>query len=243
MVLKNWDDLPLEMKNESVKSYFNDLKSKNTTLVLKRVFDIAASATLLVLLFPLILIISLIVIVDSKGPVIFKQVRVTQYSRHFEILKFRTMLQNSGQNMPLITARNDSRITKVGHILRKTKLDEIPQLVNILKGEMTFVGTRPEVIKYVKSYTDDMMATLLLPAGVTSNASIYLRDEENILAGSSDIDNLYLSKILPLKMAYNLEHLRNISIIGDFHIIFKTLIAVIGIGKTKLSPEMIDKDN
>lgn len=233
----------MEMKNESVKSYFNDLKSKNTTLVLKRVFDIAASATLLVLLFPLILIISLIVIVDSKGPVIFKQVRVTQYSRHFEILKFRTMLQNSGQNMPLITARNDSRITKVGHILRKTKLDEIPQLVNILKGEMTFVGTRPEVIKYVKSYTDDMMATLLLPAGVTSNASIYLRDEENILAGSSDIDNLYLSKILPLKMAYNLEHLRNISIIGDFHIIFKTLIAVIGIGKTKLSPEMIDKDN
>lgn len=227
MRLKKWDDLPEKMQNDAVKKYYDSLSKKKGSLFLKRIFDMVGSILLLILLSPVFLILAVIIKLDSRGPIFFRQVRVTQYRRTFRIFKFRTMVNDADKIGSQVTTQNDSRVTKVGHFLRKYRLDEIPQLLNILIGDMSFVGTRPEVEKYVQAYTDEMMATLLLLAGVTSEASIEYKDEEKILTNINDVDKIYIEKVLPEKMTYNLKYMKNYRILKDFIIIVKTLITVI----------------
>ncbi|MBO6126567.1 MAG: sugar transferase [Clostridia bacterium] len=217
--------MPDYFKNKFVKKYYDYIILKKKSLILKRIFDILASLILIIiLLFPMI-IISFAIKINSKGRILYKQKRVTQYGKEFFILKFRTMHENSDKS-GFLTCNNDKRITKIGKILRKFRLDEFPQLINILLGDMTFVGTRPEVPKYVKKYTDEMLATLILPAGVTSISSINFRNESEYLENSSDPDKIYLEKILPEKMKYNLEYLHNFSFFLDIKIMFLTVLKV-----------------
>lgn len=225
--LRQWDELPEFMKNLEVKQYYFKLQKKEKQLKLKRVNDIVLSSFLIVLLLPVMLIIAVCIYKDSPGEILFRQKRVTQYGRIFEIYKFRTMVVNADKIGPSITGMQDNRITKVGSILRKSRLDELPQLFNVLVGDMTFVGTRPEVPCYVKKYTGKMRATLLLPAGVTSLASIKFRDEAEMLEGASDIELVYVNKILPKKMQWNLWYIRNFNILEDWGIMVKTVLAVL----------------
>lgn len=227
MLLKPWEELPSSMKNDEVKKYYDILSKNRLKLILKRLFDIVMSLFLIILLSPVLLIVSIWIKLDSEGPVFYRQERVTQYGKNFRIFKFRTMVVNADQIGSLVTTQNDSRITKVGNKIRKCRLDEIPQLFNILTGDMSFVGTRPEVRKYVDFYTDEMQATFLLPAGVTSLASINFKDEENMIDLYIDekktIDKIYIDKILPAKMIYNLEYLKNFSFLLDFKICILTV--------------------
>lgn len=241
VILREWDDLPEEMKNEKVKVYYDILRDRKFCLVLKRVFDIVVSIILLILLLPVFLIIGFAIKVDSNGPVIFCQTRVTQYSKQFQIYKFRTMVNNAEKIGAQITINSDSRVTKVCKFLRKYRLDEIPQLINILFGDMTFVGTRPEVVKYVNKYSDEMMATLLLPAGVTSEASILYKDEEMLLQNSDNVDEIYINEVLPEKMKYNLNSIKNLDFIVEIKIVIKTVTSFLE--KRRASPiSLIDND-
>ena len=226
MNIKKWDKLPDVMKTDEVKPYYLALKRKTASLIIKRVFDIIVSLILLILLSPVFLVISIMIKTDSKGPVMFRQVRVTQYGKTFRIFKFRTMVTDAEKLGTQVTVDNDSRITKTGNRLRKCRLDEIPQLLNILKGEMSFVGTRPEVEKYVNCYTPEMMATLLLPAGVTSTASIAYKDEDRLLKDAVSPDDVYVKQILPEKMKYNLEYLKNFGFFYDIRVMIRTVTAV-----------------
>lgn len=226
-----WDLLPESFKNEGVKEYYELLDNKKISLFLKRIFDIIVATVLLIVLSPIFLIIAVWIKLDSKGPVFYRQERITQYGRIFRIFKFRTMVVNADKIGSLVTVGQDSRITKVGHKIRKCRLDEIPQLFNILVGDMTFVGTRPEVKKYVDCYTDEMMATLLLPAGVTSLASITYKDEDEIMekhtSSGESVDDAYVKYVLPNKMKYNLEYLKSFSFFGDIKLMFDTLFSVL----------------
>lgn len=222
------EQIPDYAENKLVKKYYNYIILRKKSLILKRIFDILVSILLIIILLLPMVIISLAIKINSKGRVFYKQKRVTQYGREFFILKFRTMYENS-EKRGLLTSNNDPRITKIGKILRKFRLDEFPQLINILIGDMTFVGTRPEVPKYVEKYTSEMLATLLLPAGLTSISSINFRNESEYLENSSDSDKIYLEKILPEKMKYNLEYLRNFSFFLDIKIMFLTFLKVFGI--------------
>lgn len=226
MLLKKWDMLPAFMQTESVREYYDILAHKKISLVVKRLFDIAASFVLLIILSPFMLIIALLIKADSHGPVFFRQERVTQYGRTFRIFKFRTMVDGADRKGSLVTVDNDSRITRMGQLLRKIRLDELPQLINVLTGDMTFVGTRPEVRKYVEAYTDEMNATLLLPAGITSRASIRYKDEDELLDGADDVDKVYTQEVLPGKMAYNLESIKGFSCISELATMFETVAAV-----------------
>ena len=227
MLLKKWDELPEDMKNENVKEYYDILQHKKFTLILKRAFDIAASLILLILLSPVFLITAIAIKAESEGPVMYRQVRKTAYEKDFRIHKFRSMYQNSDKGY-LLTLKNDSRITRVGAFIRKYKIDELGQLIDVLKGDMTFVGVRPQVQKYVDCYTDAMKATFLLPAGITSLASIYYRNENDLLLGREDPDKLYLSEILPDKMQYNLLGIKKLSLLYDLKIIAMTVLTVFG---------------
>ncbi len=233
--MKKWEDLPESMRNSSVKKYYNILQHKKTSLLFKRFFDILFSLIGLIILSPLFIILAIAIKIDSKGSVFYRQERVTRYNRTFKIFKFRTMIQNADKHGSLVTVKNDNRITRIGKLIRKCRLDETPQLINILKGDMSFVGTRPEVRKYVDEYTDKMKATLLMRAGVTSQASILYKDEDEIInkfkSKKNDIDKIYTEKILPLKMTENLSYIENYSIAKDIAIVFKTINAVIGIKK------------
>lgn len=226
MIMKKWDSLPDVMKTDEVKPYYLALKKKTGSLIVKRLFDIIVSLILLILLSPVFLVISIMIKTDSKGPVMFRQVRVTQYGKTFRIFKFRTMVTDAEKLGTQVTVDNDSRITKTGNRLRKCRLDEIPQLLNILKGEMSFVGTRPEVEKYVNCYTPEMMATLLLPAGVTSTASIAYKDEDRLLKDAVSPDDVYVKQIMPEKMKYNLEYLKNFGFFYDIRVMIRTVTAV-----------------
>ena len=228
MRLKQWEDLPEKMKNDKVLPYYDIIKKKTASLLWKRVFDICLSVVLLVVLSWLFLILAILIKRDSCGPVLYRQTRITQFYRPFAIYKFRTMTDHGEQMGALVTTQNDMRITKIGKKIRKYRLDELPQLVNVLKGDMTFVGTRPEVLKYVECYDEEMYATLLMPAGITSLASIRFKDEEKILSAYSEqeIDKAYQSVILPKKMQYNLDYLRKFSFFYDLQLCFQTIIAV-----------------
>lgn len=225
MRLKKWEDLPEFMRVDEVKPYYLILKKKKFCLLVKRIFDIIMSLILVVAFAPIMLIISLLIKFDSPGPIIYKQVRITQYGRRFRVYKFRTMVNDADKIGTHVTTQNDIRITRVGKKIRDTRLDEFPQLFNVLKGDMSFVGTRPEAVKYVNSYTDEMMATLLLPAGITSMASIMFKDEAAILSSETDVDKVYLEKILPQKMEYNLRAIEEFSLWKDF----KTAVMTLGV--------------
>lgn len=227
MIITKWDNLPDNMQNEEVKKYYDIIKGKKGSLILKRLFDILASLILLIILSPLFIIFSIMIKLDSKGPIMFKQNRVTENGRIFKIFKFRTMVENADKNGSQVTVKNDDRVTKIGKFLRKFRLDEIPQLINILIGDMSFVGTRPEVPKYVELYTDEMKATLLMKAGVTSLASIKFKDEEKLLQMDGNIDKIYIEDILPQKMQYNLEYLKRFNFFYDIKLMFMTLFAVV----------------
>lgn len=227
MIITKWDNLPDNMQNEEVKKYYDIIKGKKGNLILKRLFDILASLILLIILSPLFIIFSIMIKLDSKGPIMFKQNRVTENGRIFKIFKFRTMVENADKNGSQVTVKDDNRVTKIGKFLRKFRLDEIPQLINILIGDMSFVGTRPEVPKYVELYTDEMKATLLMKAGVTSLASIKFKDEEKLLQMDGNIDKIYIENILPQKMQYNLEYLKRFNFFYDIKLMFMTLFAVI----------------
>ena len=227
MLLKKWEQLPYEMQLVEVRKYYDILKKKQASLAFKRVFDVILSSIMLIALSPVFLVLTIAIKIDSKGPVFYRQERVTQNSQKFYIFKFRTMVQNADKGS-LVTVSNDARITKIGRIIRKFRLDEISQLINVLNGDMTFVGTRPEVPKYIERYTPEMMATLLLPAGVTSLASILYKDEAKLLDAADDTDKVYIEKVLPGKMYYNLKSIENFSFWGDIRIMFMTVFAVCG---------------
>lgn len=227
-MLKRYDKLPDFMKNKEVKRYYDILSKKKFHLILKRVFDIVCSIILLVILSPVLLILAATIKIDSKGPVFYRQKRITIYGREFRIFKFRTMVEDADKKGTLVTLKNDSRITRVGSKIRKCRLDELPQLINVLLGDMSFVGTRPEVKKYVDKYTDEMYATLLMPAGITSNASIEYKDEDKIIEKytkkGEEVDYIYVNRILPKKMKYNLDYIKKFNIVEDIKTCIKTVI-------------------
>lgn len=225
--MRKWDDLPESMRNESVRKYYELLEKKKLSLFLKRLFDLIAGVVGLLVLSPLFFLLGILIKIDSEGPVFFRQMRVTRYGKHFTIYKFRSMVANAEKIGAQITTKNDHRITPIGGFIRKYRLDEFPQLINIITGDMSFVGTRPEVVKFVDCYTDEMMATLLLPAGATSEASISYKDEERLLSNAEEVDKMYVEKILPEKMKYNLKSIEDFSFFRDISIIFRTLAAVI----------------
>lgn len=226
--MRKWNELPVEMQTEEVRYYYDILCKKKFSLAMKRLFDIVVSAIMLVVLSPVFLILAIAIKIDSPGPVFYRQERVTTYNKKFRIHKFRTMVNNADKKGSLVTVKNDSRVTRVGSLIRKCRLDEISQLIDVFVGDMTFVGTRPEVVKYVDRYAPIMMATLLLPAGVTSEASILYKDEDKLLDGAENVDDVYVKKVLPGKMFYNLRSIEKFSFRRDISTMFKTVFAVLG---------------
>lgn len=227
-MLKKWETLPDYMKNDEVRVYYDSLQKKKLSMFLKRVMDLVGGLILLILLATPMIIISIIIKLDSKGPVFYRQERITTYGKHFKIHKFRTMVSNADKIGSAVTVGNDSRITKVGAKLRGCRLDELPQVLDLISGNMSFVGTRPEAVKYVEQYKPEYMATLLLPAGITSEASIRYKDEAELLDAASDVDKTYIEEVLPGKMKYNLDSIKNFSFFGDIATMFRTVLAVLG---------------
>lgn len=227
MLICKWEKLPREMQTDEVRKYYDILRKKNFSLFWKRVFDIFVSALMLIVLSPLFLVLAIAIKIDSKGPVFYRQERVTQYGKRFRIFKFRSMVVDADKGSQ-VTVDQDSRITRMGRLIRKCRLDEVSQLIDVFRGTMTFVGTRPEVPKYVAEYTPEMTATLLLPAGVTSLASIYYKDEAELLNGAEDTDKVYIEKILPAKMYYNLKAIGRFGFWRDIKTMFMTVFAVLG---------------
>lgn len=229
-MLPKWDNLDETLKNDEVEQYYKILSNHKWQLFFKRIFDIVVSVAMIIILSPVFIILSIAIKADSRGPILYKQSRVTKNNREFKIFKFRTMVQDADKVGSLVTVEHDARITKIGAKIRKVRLDELPQLLNILRGEMSFVGTRPEVRKYVDFYDEEMKATLLLPAGVTSLASIEFKDEDEIISEYTSqgktIDEAYIEKVLPKKMKYNLKGIEKFSFIGEIWLMFKTIFAV-----------------
>ena len=227
-MLKKWETLPDYMQNDEVRDYYDSLQNKKVSMFLKRVMDLVGGLILLILLAIPMIIISIMIKLDSDGPVFYRQERVTTYGKHFKIHKFRTMVSNADKIGSTITVGNDSRITKVGAKLRGCRLDELPQVLDLISGNMSFVGTRPEAVKYVEQYKPEYMATLLLPAGITSEASIRYKDEAELLDAAKDVDKTYIEEVLPGKMKYNLDSIKNFSFFGDIATMFRTVLAVLG---------------
>lgn len=226
-MLRKWEDLPEFMKTPEVRPYWESLNKKRGQLVLKRAFDVTAGSALLALLSPPMVVIAVLIKKDSEGPVFYRQERVTTYGKHFKIHKFRTMVANADKIGTAVTVGNDTRITKVGSKLRKYRLDELPQVIDVIKGDMSFVGTRPEAVKYVEQYKPEYNATLLLPAGITSEASIRYKDEDRLLKQTDDVDSAYIDQILPEKMKWNLESIAEFNIFREFTTMIKTIFEVI----------------
>lgn len=218
--------LPDEMKNESTRRYLDMLEAAKIRLACKRVFDVVVSALFLLIFSPLFLLLALAVKLDSPGPVFYRQVRVGRYNRDFKIYKFRTMVQDADKIGPPLTTGKDPRITRVGLFIRKLRLDEFSQLLNVLNGSMSLVGPRPEVRRYVDAYTPEYLATLLIRPGVTAPSSIAFKDEDKLLNAGGDPEKIYVEKILPPKMELNLEYMRHISVPRDIRIMFQTVAAV-----------------
>lgn len=228
---REWEALPDFMRTEAVRPYYDSLNRKKGQLFLKRVFDFTVSSLMLAALSPVLAVLAILIRLDSEGPVFYRQERVTQYGRRFRIYKFRTMIQDADKKGSLVTTQGDARITRMGKKLRGCRLDELPQLINIWKGEMSFVGTRPEVVKYVKQYTDEMYATLLLPAGVTSEASVQFKDEDQRIAAGVEAgrssDEVYVEDVLGEKMEWNLRSLERFNFQNEIEIMFKTVFSVL----------------
>lgn len=227
---REWKELPDFMRTEAVRPYYDSLSHKKGQLFLKRMFDFTVSSLMLAALSPVLAVLAVLIRLDSEGPVFYRQERVTQYGRKFRIYKFRTMVQDADKKGSLVTTQGDARITRIGKKLRGCRLDELPQLINIWKGEMSFVGTRPEVVKYVKQYADEMYATLLLPAGVTSEASVQFKDEDQRIAAGVETgrstDEVYVEDVLGEKMEINLKELKEFSMAGNVKTMIRTVRAV-----------------
>lgn len=226
MLVCKWEKLPSFMQVDEVRPYWEKLRKRNWNLFWKRIFDIIISGIALILLLPLFLILTILIKIDSKGPVFYRQVRITQYGREFRIHKFRSMTVGADKGS-LVTVKNDVRVTKIGKIIRKCKLDELSQLIDVFEGKMTFIGTRPEVKKYVDGYTNEMLATLLLPAGISSVASVKFKNENDLLDNALDIDKVYIEEVLPIKMKYNLEEIVKEGMFHDIKVIFMTVFAIL----------------
>lgn len=227
-MLRKWEDLPDFMRNEEVRPYYEVLEKNKIGIFLKRVLDLAGGFILLVALAIPMVIIAVMIKLDSRGPVFYRQERVTTYGKHFRIHKFRTMVSNADKIGAAVTVGNDSRITKVGAKLRGCRLDELPQIFDLISGNMSFVGTRPEAVKYVEKYKPEYMATLLLPAGITSEASIRYKDEAKLLDAADDVDRVYVEDVLPGKMKHNLKSVEKFSFLGEIATMFRTVFAVLG---------------
>ena len=227
-MLKRWEELPDYMRVPEVRPYYDILQKRKLSLLVKRVFDFVAAVLLLLILALPMAVIAVCVKRDSEGPVFYRQERVTTYGKRFRIHKFRTMVSNADKIGTAVTVSNDSRITKVGHFLRATSLDELPQVFDVLEGNMSFVGTRPEAVKYVEQYQPEYYATLLTPAGITSEASIRYKDEDRLLSSAEDADRVYLEQVLPEKMKWNLESIRNFRFLRDILTMFRTVAAILG---------------
>ena len=227
-ILRKWQDLPEYMRCDEVREYYDILHKKRLSILLKRIIDYVLGFLLLVILAIPMLIIAILIKLDSPGPIFYRQERVTRYGKHFKIHKFRTMVDNADKLGATVTVDNDTRITRIGKKIRDYRLDEFPQVFDILSGNMSFVGTRPEAVKFVNKYEPEYFATLLLPAGITSEASIKYKDEAKLLQDSKNIDETYLYKVLPQKMKYNINTIRKFSIINDILIIIRTIFIVFG---------------
>lgn len=227
-MLRKWEDLPEFMKTPEVRPYWEILWKKRGQLVLKRIFDLVVGIIFFIVLALPMAIIAVWIKLDSEGPVFYRQERVTTYGKHFRIHKFRTMVSNADTIGTAVTVGNDSRITRVGAKLRRVRLDELPQLFDVIAGTMSFVGTRPEAVKYVEKYKDRYNATLLMPAGITSEASIRYKDEDKLLDAADDVDNVYVEQVLPGKMKWNLGSIEKFSFWGEIKVMFMTVFAVLG---------------
>lgn len=228
MEWREWEDLPKWMQYPEVRGYYDILARKRISLRLKRIFDVSVASAMLICFSPVMLIISILIILDSPGGVFYRQERVTAYGKKFRIHKFRTMVANADQIGTAVTVGNDSRITKIGSFLRKYRLDEFPQLLDVWQGNMSFVGTRPEAVKYVEKYKPEYRATLLLPAGITSESSIRYKDESKLLEATDDVDRVYVEEVLPGKMKFNLQSIMEFSFMGEIKTMFRTVFAVFG---------------
>ncbi len=226
MLVKKWEKLPANMQIDEIKPYWKKLRKRNWNLFWKRIFDVFVSLVLLILLCPLFIILAIAIKIDSKGPVFYRQVRITQYGKEFRIHKFRSMTVGADKGSQ-VTVKSDARITRMGKIIRKCRLDEVSQLIDVLQGKMSFVGTRPEVPKFVDQYSKEMLATLLLPAGVTSEASILYKNEDELLDSAADIDKVYVEDVLPAKMFYNLREITKEGMFHDIKVMFMTFFAVL----------------
>lgn len=230
MKVPRWEDLPADIRTEAVRPYYDVLAGRHRQLRLKRLLDLIGAGVLALALGWLFVVLAVVIKLDSPGPVFFRQQRVTRFGREFRIFKFRTMTHRACGTGALISAGDDLRVTRAGRFMRRYRLDEIPQLIDVLRGTMTLVGTRPEVPEYVRRYSPEMRATLLLPAGVTSTASIRFKNEAQMLAAVPDVDSAYVHTILPVKMRFNLEDIREFSIRRDLRIALDTIRAVLGVG-------------
>lgn len=228
MLLKKWEDLPENMQCPEVRRYYDKLAKHRLGIFCKRIFDFSVALILLIVLAIPMIVIAVLIVLDSPGGVLYRQVRVTTYGKEFRIHKFRTMVANADKIGTQVTVGNDVRITKTGKFLRRYRLDEMPQLFDVLQGTMSFVGTRPEVLKYVERYTNEMKATLLLPAGITSEASIRYKDEDKLLNAAEDVDTVYIEKVLPGKMKYNLRAIEKFSFWREIMTMVRTVFAVLG---------------
>ena len=227
-MLRKWDDLPDFMRVDEVRPYWEILNKKRGELLLKRVFDLAAACLLSVMLAVPMALIALLIKQDSEGSVFYRQMRVTTYGKHFRIHKFRTMVSNADEIGTAVTVDGDPRITKIGAKLRRLHLDELPQIFDVIGGNMSFVGTRPEVVKYVEQYKPEYYATLLMPAGITSEASIRFKDEDKLLNMAGNADKVYIEKVLPRKMEWNLESIARFRLLREIVTMFRTVAAVLG---------------
>ena len=228
MRFRKWDNLPEFMKCDEVRMYYDILVKKKLSITLKRIFDMVMAVIMLVILVIPMLIIAIMIKLDSSGPVFYRQERVTAYGKKFKIHKFRTMVNNADKLGSSVTVNGDNRITKVGKRLRNLRIDEIPQLIDVINGDMSFVGTRPEAVKYVEKYKPEYIATLLMPAGITSEASIRYKNEDKQLNDVHDIDQVYVEQVLPDKMKWNLNSIEQFSLMRDILTIFRTISAVLG---------------
>ena len=214
-------------KNDRPMDIADVLARRKPQLIAKRAMDIVLSACALAILWPLLLLIALAIWIDDPGPVFYRQVRVGRNGKTFRIFKFRSMVMDAEKKGLAITVGRDSRITRVGAVLRKTKLDELAQLLNVLLGQMSFVGPRPEVPKYVELYTPYQRQVLLVRPGITDYASIAYRNENDLLAGAPNPEAMYIEQIMPDKIELNMKYLREISPLADIRLILKTIVAVI----------------
>ena len=240
-MLRKWEDLPEFMKTPEVRPCWEILWKKRGQLVLKRIFDLVVGIIFFIVLALPMAIIAIWIKLDSEGPVFYRQERVTTYGKHFRIHKFRTMVSNADKIGTAVTVGNDSRITRVGAKLRRVRLDELPQVLDVIVGTMSFVGTRPEAVKYVERYEDRYNATLLMPAGITSEASIRYKDEDNLLDAADDVDKVYVEQVLPGKMKWNLRSIETFSFFGEIATMFRTVFAVFGKDYGEGAGETVEK--